>query len=238
MSYLPDSIAANTKKNSEAEKKQAEIIEKAFDKVFNNADGIYLLKLLKEYCAVDYSKAKEEDIEKHLAMFRPEKAEEYELENLGTEREAMAKIFHEGGMSKYQAKKVSDALAAYGTTKLQAQHSKEGYQELAKKEFGESYETALASGESFLKNAFPNDYEKVISKLPNETLIFFHKIANAVQEKYGITDGGASLVSTPGTSKPGSQESEDAYWKEMQELQKRNHTMADIQKVKDKYGVK
>lgn len=186
----------------------------------------------------DYSKATGEEIEKHMAMFRPEKAEEYELKDMGEEAAEMSKIFHETGLSKYQADKLSKGLISYSQAKAQAAHGVEQYKALAKEAFGENYEPELAKAEAFLKNAFPKEYDSVIKSLPNKNLIFLQKMASMVQDKYGITDGGAKLLGVGAGAPPANdQEKMDAYWKEMEELSKRNHSMADVQAIQKKYGI-
>lgn len=144
----------------------------------------------------------------YKAMGRPEKADAYEFEKVGTqERDAafdlkVKEMFFKAGISAKQAKEIQtsfDNLMAeqLQNNKNQAEQLDRDFDKLALETFGERKDAAISGARELLNQFIPEKMKGHISQLSNENLIVMASVLDGVRSKYINEDG------APGVGKGG-----------------------------------
>ena len=132
-----------------------------------------------------------EQIQDYYSKIRPKDLTEYEFAE-GTsaeEKEFYSKIMYENGLTKSQAKSLSEAVYKQSAEAF----SKKGMLEELEKSFGESDGDRARAASKFIASDMNEADKALLESIPNNILGLIYRFADTVKNKYGATEGTAVI---------------------------------------------
>ena len=182
----------------------------AYTALFKKLDGAQTL--IGKKTGIPAADAPAEEIEKFYGGLRPAKVEDYELpapkEGQTVDPDfikAARQMFFDAGMSKTQVSKLIPAFDKYIAEKsapqiAEAQKLDKEFAELSSKTFGAENAKVLERSKELLKTLCPPTMAPFLTRLPNESLVLFAGVMEAVRAKFmkeDTIDGGGGGGTTP-----------------------------------------
>jgi hypothetical protein len=133
----------------------------------------------------DFEKGTKEEIEAFHNTFRPKEAKDYVIPEVFEDKEPVANMLYESGLSKVQADALLNKYAAYTQARLEKETSKEGFVEVLKGHFGEEYMKPAGDTAKFLSANLNADEKTILDHLPNNVVGLIYKTVGNVLKQYG-----------------------------------------------------
>lgn len=166
---------------------------------------------------------------------RPEKAEEYGLELDGDDKAFYEKLFFDNGISTKQAKGIMGAYQERMQQALAGLTSEEGFRQEMQGRFGDKYEDTVKSLSALIAREASDADKKVLEAMPNNVLGIMYGIINSIKTRYAVNDSDTGK-SGGNPVAPGVPDYA-GYCKEVEALNRRPHSMADIDALRHKYNI-
>lgn len=179
-------------------------------------------------------KSTPEEWQSFFEKVRPEKAEEYGLELDGDDKAFYEKLFFDNGISTKQAKGIMGAYQERMQQALAGLTSEEGFRQEMQGRFGDKYEDTVKSLSALIAREASDADKKVLNAMPNNVLGIMYGIINSIKTRYAVNDsdaaksGGSAASGVPDYA---------GYCKEVEALNRRPHSTADIAALKSKYNI-
>lgn len=183
-----------------------------------------------------FSEYSDEERSAYFDRMRPETHEAYEFsqEVDPVEREAVAKIFHENGLTVEQGNKIAEQYNQAMKEAVAVHYSAEGLEEQFKGIFGEQWQSRSKDVLTFAKQGLNDEERKIFDGAPNQLLGLFVKQMAEIKEQYGISDKGTQL-SGQGVSPAIDYDAQIAdVYKKLDDLVRSPYTNAQKQELVDK----
>lgn len=174
-------------------------------------------------------------VAKLFEKVRPEKAEEYGLELDGDDKAFYEKLFFDNGISTKQAKGIMGAYQERMQQALAGLTSEEGFRQEMQGRFGDKYEDTVKSLSALIAREASDADKKVLEAMPNNVLGIMYGIINSIKTRYAVNDSDTGK-SGGNPVAPGVPDY-DGYCKEVEALNRRPHSMADIDALRHKYNI-
>jgi hypothetical protein len=192
----------------------------------------------------DFEKGDPKDIEAYLAQLRGDaKLEDYAAllpKDLDKESAGeISQLLFSGGLPKPLASKIIAGYAAIEQKVMAKRFSKDGIDGMLKESFGKDgadYKKVAGGVVNFTKELLSEEDQKFIdTKLPNDALGVFYRLAHSVMSKFGVKEG---YIAGEGGGEGGSGKGDISkrageLRKQIADLSGKPHTAADKKKLVD-----
>lgn len=160
-------------------------------KMLDNAQSV----VGKKTVVPDHAKATQEELQAFYGQLKPESADKYSFSDTmpEAERGLYGNLFHEAGLSDYQAKTLQDKFFGIAKEKYESERSLEGYKEVASKWLGDNYEAAVVDAVKHMRTTLNKEQQAVIDNLPNDAAVAVFALVNNLVKDYKISEGGAPV---------------------------------------------
>lgn len=177
----------------------------------------------------------EEQVNDFYNKIRPENKDDYVFPEGTFEYEKYADLFHEVGLSKHQADKLTASHLAMQEAFMAEVTSEKGFKEGMTKLFGEDFKKEAGEAALLLKNSVSAEsYEIIDNTMPNQHLNIFYEFAKNIKASHGIKESDANLNNAGTMGKVDKEAGAEAVRKEMFAMQKRPHTAEEMQTLQNK----
>lgn len=180
-------------------------------------------------------KSTPEEWQSFFEKVRPEKAEEYGLELDGDDKAFYEKLFFDNGISTKQAKGIMGAYQERMQQALAGLTSEEGFRQEMQGRFGDKYEDKVKSLSALISREASDADKKVLEAMPNNVLGIMYGIINSIKTRYAVNDSDTGK-SGGNPVAPGVPDYA-GYCKEVETLNRRPHSTADIDALRHKYNI-
>lgn len=180
-------------------------------------------------------KSTPEEWQSFFEKVRPEKAEEYGLELDGDDKAFYEKLFFDNGISTKQAKGIMGAYQERMQQALAGLTSEEGFRQEMQGRFGDKYEDKVKSLSALIAREASDADKKVLEAMPNNVLGIMYGIINSIKTRYAVNDSDTGK-SGGNPVAPGVPDYA-GYCKEVEVLNRRPHSTADIDALRHKYNI-
>jgi hypothetical protein len=142
-----------------------------------------------------FSEYSDEERSAYFERMRPETPEAYTFSQDidPAEKDLVAKIFHENGLTVEQGNKVAQQYNKAMFDAVAEHYSPEGLEEQFKGIFGTQWESKSKDVLAFAKQGLSEDERKIFDGAPNQLLGLVVKQMAKIKEQYGISDKGTQL---------------------------------------------
>jgi hypothetical protein len=158
-------------------------------KMLDNAQSV----VGKKTVVPDHSKATQDELQAFYGQLKPDSADKYSFSDTipEAERGLYGNLFHEAGLSDYQAKTLQDKFFGIAKEKYEGERSLDGYKQAAQKWLGDDYESAVVDAVKHMRTSLSEEQQAIIDDLPNDAAVAVFSLVNNLVKDYKITEGGA-----------------------------------------------
>lgn len=152
-----------------------------------------------------------EQVEQFYSTLRPKEASEYEFPETDFSKEkgrdehfttGMREVFHKAGISKHQAKILTEGFDAYTAGRLaESLKADEQFDTKITEIYGDKRDEALTRAKNLMKENIPEDMKPLLDTLPNNALLLLTTTLNKVHDKY-IKEDSITPTNQPGSDDP------------------------------------
>ena len=206
---------------------------KSYDDLWKTSDSAQKM-IGKKTIGIPDEKSTDQEIADFYAKLRPGKAEDYNVELEGDDKELFEKLFYENGISARQAKALVEGYKESIEKAKAPLFSQDGYKKTMSERFGDKADAKVKSVVDFINKESSAEDKELLNAMPNNILGIVFGLVDKVQTRYAVNDSDVS-ASTGGSISGDADYS--GYIKAVEELSRRPHKTADIDALKSKFNI-
>lgn len=187
----------------------------------------------KKTIGIPDEKSTPEEWQGFYSKLRPAKAEDYNLDFKGSDKEFYEKLFYDNGISSKQAGNIISAYKARMDEATNSFLSEEGFAAEMKGRFGDNYDDKVKAITNLIKQEANQADAKVLDAMPNNVLGVMYGILDKIASRYAIKDTDVGKAGKTTAVEP----DYAGYLKAMEELNRKPHNTSDVLAVKSKFGI-
>lgn len=206
---------------------------KSYDDLWKTSDNAQKM-IGRKTIGIPDEKSTDQEIADFYSKLRPGKAEDYNIELEGDDKELFEELFYENGISARQAKALVDGYKESIEKAKAPMFSEEGYKRTMSERFGDKAEAKIKSVVDFVNREGSKEDKALLNAMPNNVLGIVFSLIDKVQTRYAVHDSDTSTASGNGAL---GQADYSGYIKEAEALSRRPHSLADIDALKAKFNI-